>query len=208
VVPDLWANQPCDREHPEAVYVPFAQHPRRFMSVAARVRGANAMGITPQVRTAVSTVDADIPIYFVESLTSAIAQRTWFYRVFGTIFMVFGVVALFLAAVGLYGVMAFTVGRRTREMGVRMALGAQPRTVVGLVMRQGLGQLAVGMVAGLALGAAIANLLKMVLFDVQPRDPIVFGGVVLTLVTTGIIANLVPAARATRVDPMIALRTE
>ena len=208
VVRDLWAHQPGDKDLPEAVYVPFAQHPRRFMSVAARVGGANPMRITPQVRTAVSTVDPDIPLYFVETLASAIAQRTWFYRVFGTIFMIFGGVALFLAAVGLYGVMAFTVGRRTREMGVRMALGAQPRSVVGLVLRQGLGQLAAGMVVGLALAAGVGNLLKMVLFDVQPRDPVVFGGVVLTLVATGLVANLVPARRATRVDPMIALRTE
>ena len=143
-----------------------------------------------------------------EPLASAIAQRTWFYRVFGTIFMIFGVVALFLAAVGLYGVMAFTVGRRTREMGVRMALGAQPRSVVGLIMRQGLLQLGIGMTAGLLFAAGVANLVKMVLFDVQPRDPMVFGGVALTLIVTGIVANFVPAKRATRVDPLIALRAE
>ncbi|MFL5581432.1 MAG: ABC transporter permease [Gemmatimonadaceae bacterium] len=208
VIPDLWANQPGEKEQVEAVYIPFAQHPRRFVSVAARVQGPNPMRITPQVRAAVSAADPDIPLYFVDTLAGAIAQRTWFYRVFGTIFMIFGVVALFLAAVGLYGVMSFTVGRRTREMGVRMALGAQPRSVVGLIMRQGLGQLGIGMVAGLALAAGVANLLKIVLFDVQPRDPAVFGGVVLTLVATGVLANLVPARRATRVDPMIALRTE
>jgi hypothetical protein len=147
-------------------------------------------------------------VYFVDTLAGRIAQNTWFYRVFGTIFMVMGFVALFLAAIGLYGVMAFSVSRRTREMGVRMALGAQARDVVGLVLRQGAFQLVVGLALGLVLAAGAAQLLAIILFQVQPRDPGVFASIVGVLTLTGVLASWIPARRATRVDPMVALRTD
>ncbi|HKG93366.1 MAG TPA: FtsX-like permease family protein, partial [Gemmatimonadaceae bacterium] len=150
----------------------------------------------------------DLPIYFVQTLREAIAQRTWFYRVFGTLFMVFGFAALLLAAIGLYAVMAFSVSRRVREVGVRMALGAQSGDVVRLVFGQGFFQIGVGMSVGLVLAFLVSRLLKILLFDVQPNDPIVFGGVVIVLALSGFIACLVPARRASRVDPMVALRSE
>jgi predicted permease len=206
VVPDLFAGEP-DNKEPEAIYRPVAQAPQRFLTVAARPRG-EPMAIAPLVRDAVAAVDADIPIYFVQTHARAIARETWFYRVFGTIFMVFGFVALFLAAIGLYAVMAHSVGRRIREMGVRMALGAQAGDVVGLVLRQGLLQIAAGLVLGLALAAGVSSLLSMLLFGVTPRDPAIFGAVVLVLVATGLAACLLPARRATRVSPMVALRAE
>jgi ABC-type antimicrobial peptide transport system permease subunit len=117
-------------------------------------------------------------------------------------------VALFLASIGLYAVMSFSVARRTREMGVRMALGAQSGDVVRLIFQQGFLQIAVGMVFGLAIAAGVSRLLSMILFDVKPRDPATFGAVVLVLSATGLLACLIPARRATRVDPIIALRTE
>jgi putative ABC transport system permease protein len=206
VVPDMWLDG-TENDEPEGVYVPFAQAPQRFMSVVIRTRGEPG-AMTAPVRNLVATMDPDLPIYFVKTLQERIDEETWFYRVFGTIFMIMGIVALVLAAVGLYGVMAFNVSRRTREMGVRMALGAQPQNVVRLVLRQGLIQLAVGVVIGTLGAYFLAGLLKMLLFQVAPTDPLVFGGTLAVLIASGIAASLIPARRATRVDPMVALRYE
>ena len=153
-------------------------------------------------------MDADLPIYYVSTLAVAIEGQTWFYNVFGTVFMIFGFVALFLACVGLYGVMAFSVGRRVREMGIRMALGARASNVLTLILRQGLVQIAIGLALGLALAMTVSRFLSILLFQVEPRDLTVFATVIVTLLITGVVACLVPARRATRVDPLIALRSE
>ena len=141
-------------------------------------------------------------------MEEALARPLWFIRVFGTMFMIFGGIALFLAAIGLYAVMSFSVSRRSKEVGIRMALGAQAGQVVRLVFRQGLWQLGVGVALGLVLAAAIGQATSVILFQVQPRDPQVFGAVVVVLLITGMLACLVPARRATRVDPLAALRSE
>jgi putative ABC transport system permease protein len=206
VVGDMYAGEVNNRD-PEAIYTAFAQQPERFVSIAAKTRGAPG-SITPMVRDAVASIDADLPIYFVRTLRESIARSTWFHRVFGTLFMIFGFVALVLAAVGLYAVMSFSVSRRLREVGVRMALGAQSGDVLWLVFRQGFVQIASGMSAGLALAFGASQLLKMLLFEVSPTDPTVFGGTVAVLVAAGFLACIIPARRATRVDPMVALRTD
>jgi putative ABC transport system permease protein len=204
VAPDMHVSG-VDNPEPEAVYLPMAQTETRFMSVVARSR-IDPLALTAPVREAVASIDADIPIYFVETLAERISQQTWFYNMFGTIFMVMGGVALFLAAVGLYGVMSFSVTRRTREMGVRMALGAKRRDVLHLVLGQGLGQLATGIGIGLALAAVLSQLVASALFQVQPRDPIIFSSIMLLLIVVGVLASWIPARRATRADPMLALR--
>ena len=206
LVPDLYVDG-VENENPEAVYIPYAQSDARFMSIVARARG-DVMSLTPAVRDAVASADSDIPIYFVESLEASMGKQTWFYRVFGTIFMIFGGVALFLAAIGLYAVMAFSVSNRIREFGVRMALGAQGTDVIGMVFRQGFVQIAIGLVIGIGLAAAVAGPLSILLYGVTARDPIIFGSVVLLLAATGLLACFIPARRATRVDPMVALRSE
>jgi putative ABC transport system permease protein len=206
VVPDMHVAG-VENEDPAAVYLPVAQSPVRFMSILAR-GPANPLALTGGVREAVATVDADIPLYFVDTLAARIGQQTWFYNVFGALFMVFGFVALFLAAIGLYGVMAFSVSRRTREMGVRMALGAKARDVLRLVMRQGVAQLAIGLTVGMALAAGVSQLVATALFQVEPRDPVIFASIVAVLTVTGLLASWIPARRATRVHPMEALRYE
>ncbi len=204
VVRDLHMGGP-ENEEPEGLYLPLSQQSARFMSIAARTRGAPS-ALTPRVRAAVASVDSDIPIYWTRTLAEGIAVSTWFYRVFGVLFMVMGLVALFLAAIGLYGVMSFAVSRRTREMGVRMALGAGNGDVLRLVMRQGVAQLGIGLAIGLALAWGVSSLLAGFLFGVDPRDPFTFLATMAVLVATGLAASWVPARRATRVSPLVALR--
>jgi putative ABC transport system permease protein len=206
VVPDVYSGNPSEPRD-EQLYVPLAQNHTNFMSLAVRTAGPPA-AMAPAVRGVVAAIDPDIPIYWPYTMEEALARPFWFVRVFGTMFMIFGFIALFLASVGLYAVMAFSVGRRTREVGIRMALGAEPGAVVRMVFGQGLAQLAVGMTAGLALALGVSRVMSILLFDVQPRDPVVFGGVAAVLVLAGLMACLLPARRATRVDPLVALRTD
>lgn len=196
-----------DENTPHGFYVPLAQGDARFMSLALRAQG-DPMALVPVVRDNVFAMDRDLPLYWVDTLTGVIEGNTWFYRVFGTLFMIFGFTALFLGGVGLYGVMAFSVSRRTQEVGVRMALGAQERDVLRMVMRQGLLQLGVGLFLGLALAAGLSHLLQIILFEVQPRDPVIFVTIALVLLGIGMLASYIPARRATRVDPVAALRYE
>ena len=206
VVPTVYSGDPEEPREPE-FYVPLAQRHSSFASMAVRTTGS-PMAITQQVRQTVASLNPDIPIYFVYSMEEAFARPTWFIRVFGTMFMIFGVIALFLASVGLYAVMSFAVSRRVREVGIRMALGAQSRDVVRMIFGQGAWQLGVGLVLGLGLAAGVAQLLTILLFDVQPRDPAIFGLVVVVLAIAGMAACLVPARRATLVDPLVALRAD
>jgi predicted permease len=207
VVPDMYSGN-SDEPFTPMMLLPLTQNRMSFVSIAVRTAAGDPMALTRQVRDVAAGIDADIPIYFVESMETALARPTWFVRVFGTIFMIFGFVALFLAAVGLYAVMAFSVSRRMREVGIRMAVGARTGHVVRMILGQGMAQLAIGLMIGLALAAAVSRLMQMVLFEVPPRDPVTFGAVLVVLTVTGLIACLVPALRATRVDPNLALRAD
>ena len=111
-----------------------------------------------------------------------------------------------LAAIGLYAVMAFSVSQRTREVGIRMAIGAQASHVQRMILRQGVGQVVIGLGFGLLMAAGVSQLLSVILFDVGARDPAIFGGVVLVLIVTALLACIIPARRATRIDPLEALR--
>ena len=204
VVPDLYMDG-TDNEDPEGMYVPLAQHDRSFVSLLARTRG-EPMTLARPVKEMVARIDPNQPLYFVRTLAEAIHQQTWFYRVFGTLFMIFGAVALLLAAVGLYGVMSFSVGRRRQEVGVRMALGAEAKQVVRLIFRQGARQVLIGLGIGLVIAPLLSNFLRMVLFGVSPWDPVTFVLIVTVLAATGAVACLVPARRAAAVSPLLALR--
>jgi putative ABC transport system permease protein len=207
VVPNVLDAENREDPRPAIVFRPLAQTFASFVYISARANGP-PLALTTPIRDVVGALNSDIPLYWVMPLDQAISRQLWFVRVFGTMFMIFGVVALFLAAVGLYAVMSFSVSRRAREVGIRMALGARAPMVVRMILGQGLAQLAVGMTVGLGLALLISKGLSMILFDVQPRDPIVFGGVAVTLLSIGLLACLVPAMRATRVDPLSALRAE
>jgi putative ABC transport system permease protein len=189
-------------------YIPIAQSDvTNFVSIALRTRSEPGT-VTPDVRAAVASMDADLAIYDVLSMKEVIARSTWFYTIFGTFFMAFGFSALLLAVAGLYGVMSFAVTQRTREMGVRMALGAQGGQLVRLIMRKGLIRLAIGLVLGLGIGLGASNLLQTLLYKVNPRDPQVVAPVLVALALAGLAANLIPARRVTKIDPVAALAAE
>ncbi len=204
VAPDLYMNGPLN-EQPEGIYRPVAQSDVQFMSIAVHTQG-NPVEFTAALREEVMAVDADMPIYWELTMAEVIHEETWFYWVFGTLFGVFGAVALLLASVGLYGVMSFSVRQRTPEVGIRMALGAESGRVLKLVMRQGLWQLGIGLALGVLLAFALAGLMESMLVNVEPTDPATFVTIVLTLLVTGLTASAIPALRASRIDPMIALR--
>jgi len=209
VVPDLrMEGVGTERRDPWGYYVPLAQRDPRFVSLAVRTAGGAPLALTRSVRDAVRALNPNQPIYNVDSMDGAIRQATWFYYVFGTLFIVFGAAALFLATVGLYGVLSFSVSRRTRELGIRMALGASARDVIRLVLRQGGSQLLFGLAGGLVLALLLTRVIGILMFEVAPRDPPVFVLVVTVIAAVGLLASLAPARRATGVEPVAALRHE
>ena len=139
-------------------------------------------------------------------MDEVLKQATWAFKLFGVQFTVFGALALFLAAVGLYGVMAFSVNQRRREMGVRMALGAENTSILQMILGRGAKQVAIGVSAGLVLGALMAGPLQYVLFGVETRDLKVYVAIAATLGIAGFLACIAPALSATRADPLDAMR--
>jgi len=209
VVPDLHMEgvSGIGQRDPQGLYLPLQQNDRRFMSMVLRADG-DSMALGGAVRQAVMSINSDLPIYWVRTLQTEIDADTWFYKVFGNLFGVFGIAALFLASVGLYGVMSFAARRRTQEMGIRLALGAQPREVVGMMLRGGVWQIVFGLGLGVGLAMLLASGLEMILFQVETLDLGIYIGVIVALVVTGLLANLIPAGRASRIDPIIALRPQ
>src|SRR5436190_13171894 len=209
VVPDL-LMEGIGNNNASAVgyYIPIAQSDvANGVRIAVRARGEPG-ALTSLIRSAVTALDNDLAIYEIDTMRRVIDRQTWFYRIFGTFFMVFGLCALFLAAAGLYGVMSFAVTQRTREMGVRSALGAHGLQLIALVMRRSLVQPAIGLVLGLGLAFAASGALQPILYHVNPRDVAVFVAVPLTLALASLFASFLPARRVTRIDPVIALSTE
>jgi len=214
VVPDMRAlplegdGVSSDLQNPACFYVPMAQTAApSHLAMAVRTDGP-PLDRLPDLRAAVGSLDPEIALSRELSLEGVIMRATWFYPVFGTLLMTFGLGALLLSALGLYGVMAFAVTQRTREMGIRMALGARGGQLVALVMRRGVRQMAVGLGIGLLLAWFASGSMAWLLFDVEPKDPVVFGLVALTSLAAGLLAAFVPARRAARVDPVVTLAAE
>jgi putative ABC transport system permease protein len=209
VVPDLMMQGIGNNNaSPDGYYIPIAQSDvANAVRIALRATGDPAAA-APALRSAVAALDPDLAVYDVRPLRAVIEQQTWFYTVFGTFFMAFGVCALFLAGAGLYGVMSFVVTQRTREMGVRSALGARGSQLIYLVLRRSLIQLAIGLALGLGLALLVSDALQPVLYKVDPRDPRVFASVVALLTAAALLASYLPARRAAAVDPAIALTIE
>jgi putative ABC transport system permease protein len=197
-----------NRSNPAGYYIPVSQSDiTNFVSIALRTRG-EPMAVTARVRAAVASLNRDLAIYDTLSMRDVIRRQTWPYSVFGTLFMAFGISALLLAMAGLYGVMSFAVTQRTREIGIRMALGAGNATLIGLVMRRGVAQILVGLAVGLGLALLAVTPMQALLYHVEPRDPAVFALVVVALASSGMTASLIPARLVTRIDPVVALTAE
>jgi putative ABC transport system permease protein len=190
----------------KTVYLPHAQVTIDDMTLA--VRAANPENLTPVIRGQVKAMDPDLPIINVRTMTEVVSRSVWQPRLYAILFGVFAAVALALASIGIYGVMAYSVSERTREIGVRVALGAQRRDVLKLVVAQGMTLTLIG--AGVGLGAALAltRLMQTLLFEVSATDPLTFAVLAALLSVVALLACYLPARRATKVDPMVALRCE
>ncbi len=200
-------QQPAATRPQHQVWLPFFQSTDNFASAVMRVKG-DPTAYVRAAQDAVLAARPDIPIYYTDTMERVAARAVWTQRFFGQLFAAFAAVALFLAATGIYGVMAYNVSQRTQEIGVRMALGAQPGAVVSLVLRQGLRLVGFGMAAGLVAAWFAVTLLAGSLHGISPHDPPTFALVPVFLAAVGLFACWLPSRRATLVAPNIALRTE
>ncbi len=207
VAPDFYLEGDVFVLAPEAIYVPLAQRSASVVNLMIHTRG-DPLQITARTREIVADLDQDLPISQVNTLAETIRAGMIFFNIFGAMFTVFGAAALFLASIGLYGVLSFSVNQRRHELGLRVALGASPVSVVRLVLGQTGLQLAIGMVIGLGLSILLGRGLSFVLFGVAATDLSVLGGVAALLSITSVVACVIPARRATRVDPIVAMRAD
>ena len=199
-----------DQPEEPALYTPYPQSGRawkRWMNLAIRSQGA-AAAITQEVKSRVWKVDAQIPLTKTRTMAEVMSASVEARRFNMLLLGIFAAVAMLLAAVGIYGVMAYAVTQRTHEIGVRIALGAKPRDVIGMVVRRGMRLTLIGAAAGLALSFALTRLMSTLLFGVGATDPLTFALVSLLLAGVAMLACYIPARRAAKVDPMIALRCE
>lgn len=196
------------RQRPERqMYVPLAQFPSNTLAFVARTAGAQA-GIGDAIRNSVWAVDADQPVSSVEEMNLLMATQDAGNRVLTKLMVLFGVLALFLCAIGIYGVMANAVEQRRHEIGIRMALGAAPLRVMMLVIAQGLKLALAGIAVGVLAALTTTGLLAASLYQVTAKDPVTFAGVCILFALVAVAACYLPARRAMRVDPMVALRYE
>jgi putative ABC transport system permease protein len=195
-----------DRNPGNELYFPLEQAPG-FGAVLVRTIG-EPHSVAQQIRQAILDVDSDTAIVGVDTLEEARSDSLTTPRVTAELIALFAGLALIIAATGVGGVLALMVSQRTQEIGIRMALGATPGSVLRMIMGQGLGLVFAGLVIGLAGALALTRLMSTLLFGVTPTDPMTFAGVALVFLIAALLACYVPARRATRIDPLIALRSE
>ena len=206
VVADV-KNDDFDEQPDPAVYVPHAQQPSRTMSLVIRAT-QDPTRLASAVRSEVQALDPSLPVSNIKTVSQMIDERISAKRLMTYILAVFGLTALLLASVGIYGVMSYAVTQRTQEIGIRMALGARAIDVLKLVVRNGMSLALIGMAIGLAGAYALTRLLANLLFHVTPTDSLTFAAVSLSLILVALLACYIPARRATKVDPLVALRYE
>ena len=187
-----------------AYYLPFTQFGRRALTLTVRTTG-DPLAVAPSIRQQLRALDPELPLYSVRTMADRMSESLADRRTPMVVAIVFAVVALFLAAIGLYGVLAYQVSQRTREIGIRLALGSDSRRVFGLIVKEGMGLLAGGFVAGLGGAFVIRRTMAAQLYGVGPMDPVVLGSVAAVLALVTFVACTLPARRAARIDPIVAL---
>lgn len=196
-----------DTEPRAQMYRPLSLEPRPAGYLAVRATGEPA-GLVSSVRQEVSALERNIPLYDVRTMDQRLAGTVAARRFNLVLLAIFAVLAVTLAGMGLYGVLAYGVNERTREIGVRMALGAHRRRVLALVIRQGVTLASAGIAIGVLLAFACSRLLRSSLFGVTTNDPVTYVAIPLLLIVVALLSSYLPARRATRVDPLVALRAE
>jgi putative ABC transport system permease protein len=206
VVNDVKMNG-VDRPTTMQTYLPFSQMPGASVGLVVRAERDPA-ALAPAVEQEIHAIDKDLPVFSIwtmdQLLGNSIAQR----RLTLVLLASFAALALLLAAVGIYGVISYAVRQRTHEFGIRLALGARARDVLALILKQGLKLTLIGIGLGLLAAYALTRLLESLLFGVRPTDALTFGVIVVVLLGVALLACWIPARRATKVDPLVALRHE
>ena len=196
-----------DGEPRAELFMPAWQQPLNGMALVVRT-ASDPKGFIDSIRREILAIDAEQPIYDASTMVDVVSRSVFLPRISMLLLGAFALTALLLAVVGIYGVVSYSVTQRTRELGVRMALGAAAADTLRLVLGRSLRLVAAGTACGLVASLAVTRVMSGLLYDVSPLDPVVFVGVSLLLAGAGLVASLVPARRATRVDPIEALRIQ
>ncbi len=196
-----------DRAVFPSAYVPYSFEPTLNTGLSIRVAGEPTT-ITAAVREQIRNADPALPVFAIQTLEKLRQLSFWQFRLFGWMFSVFGVIALLLASIGVYGVLSYGVSQRVQEIGVRVALGAERKDVLRLILGHGMKLAAIGIAVGIVGAAGATQFIKTILYNVTATDPISFGGVAVFLTLVALLASYIPARRAMAVDPIIALRSE
>jgi putative ABC transport system permease protein len=196
-----------DEDSRPQLYVPYSQNPGIFATVVIRTT-VEPLSLSESVRQAVWKVDPDQPMWKIRTVEflvdRSVADRKFLMALMG----IFAALALVLTMIGLYGVISYLVNQRTQEIGVRLALGAQVGQILGMVLKQGMALVLIGVAVGLAASWLITRLMSRLLYQVSATDPLTFTAIALLLITVALLACYIPARRATKVDPLVALRYE
>jgi putative ABC transport system permease protein len=209
IVPNVRQGNPNTPLPDPVAYLPFRANPRALMNLLARSDGDPQL-LLPMLREEMRAIDPDLPLFNIRTVDQALVQARWPFRVFGTMFGIFAVFALLLSAMGLYAVTAYSVTQRTQEIGVRTALGAQSQQVVWLFLRRALIHMIVGLTLGVAGALGVGRIFEaaQLLIQINGRDPVTIGSIAVLLAIVSLVASVLPARRATLLDPVIALRRE
>jgi predicted permease len=207
VSPSIRHGQNGDIELSPAVYIPSRQDTPNAASLILRSLMPPS-SLMDAVRREVRSIDQDQPVFTIATLDEMLSQSRWAYRTFGSVFVIFAAIALTLSSVGLYATMAYSVTQRTQEIGVRIALGAETREVLWLILKHGLVQLAIGLTIGLAGAVALGGVIQSALVDVNSRDPVTLLAITIVMSSVAIAACVIPSHRAAHIDPIAALRMD
>jgi len=191
-----------------AIYIAQLARPATSQTIVLRSTLGDPRALEPSVRKILRELNKDAPAYEVRSLAQVVSSSLWRQRMQGQVLGVFAVMAILLAAVGIYGVISYAVAQRTRELGVRMALGATRRQVALMVLAEGTKLAVVGVTIGLTAALLLRGVVAQLLYGIAPTDPLTFIAVPLSLAAVAVLASVLPAQRATRVDPVVAMKAD